>query len=138
MSKYQIDLVGSSVSNWRELKAVIEKQSSLLDEYFYVYCEDNAEEAYIFLSDTELTDWLQKKFYDWGYWECSRLDGCMDDIKVWKLIPKGRVDRYPDLYSDAKPTSIVADGKRYYREAKVICPEPMISISVVSKLEEAQ
>ncbi|AGR47605.1 hypothetical protein DAVIES_84 [Brevibacillus phage Davies] len=131
MSKYQIDLVGSSVSNWRELKAVIEKQSSLFDEYYYVYCEENAEEAYIFLSDTELTDWLQKKFYDWGYWECSDFDGCMDDIKVWKLIPKGRVDCYPDLYSDAKPTSIVVDEQRYYRKAKGIRPEPMISISLL-------
>ncbi|ALA07263.1 hypothetical protein SECTIM467_139 [Brevibacillus phage SecTim467] len=131
MSKYQIDLVGSSVSNWRALKAVIEKQSSLLDEYFYVYREDNAEEAYIFLSDTELTDWLQKKFYDWGHWECDDLDGCMDDIKVWELIPKSQVDSYSNLYGNAKPTSIVADGQRYYRKAKGICLEPMISISLL-------
>lgn len=130
MSKYQIDLVGSSVLNWRELKAVIEKQSSLFDEYYYVYHEDDTEKAYIFLSGTELTDWLQKKFYDWGYWECSSFDGCMDDIKVWELIPKSKVDSYSSLYGNAKPTSIVADEQRYYRKEKGICLEPMISISL--------
>jgi hypothetical protein len=71
-----------------------------------------------FLSDTKLTQRLEQKYHDWSYWECSNLDDCMDDIKVWELIPKSRVDRWPTLYGDAKPTSIVVDGEQYYRKAK--------------------
>lgn len=130
MSEYRIDVSGGPVANWRELKIEIEKQNSPFDEYFYVYCEDDPEDAYIFLSDTELTDWLEQKYHDWGYWECKDLDSCMDDIKVWQLIPKSKVDRYPILYRNAKPTSIVVDDEKYYREAKGINPEFTITISL--------
>lgn len=130
MSEYRIDLIGGPVANWRELKAEIEKQTSPFGEYFYVYREDDPEDAYIFLSDTELVEWLEQKYHDWGYWECSNLDDCMDDIKVWELIPKSKVDRWPTLYGNAKPTSIVVDGEQYYRKAKGICPEYTISISL--------
>ncbi|MEJ8548534.1 hypothetical protein [Brevibacillus borstelensis] len=40
MSEYRIDVSGSPVSNWRDFKAVIEKQKSPFDEYYFVYRED--------------------------------------------------------------------------------------------------
>ncbi|OAJ75227.1 hypothetical protein AYJ08_00315 [Brevibacillus sp. SKDU10] len=130
MSKNRIDLIGGLVSNWRELKAEIEKQSTPFNVYFYVYHEDDSEDACIFLSDAELIKWLKEKFYDWGYWESGNFYNCMNDIKVWKLISKNEVDCYPNLYCDAKPTSIVADGQQYYRIAIKISTELMISISL--------
>jgi hypothetical protein len=130
MSGYRIEVSGGPVANWRGLKVVIEQQCSPFDEYFYVYRADHPEDAYIFLSDSELTKWLEQKFHDWGYWECDNLDDCMDDIKVWELISKSKVDRWPTLYGHAKPTSIVVDGELYYRKAKGICPVYTISISL--------
>ena len=130
MSEYRVDVIGDPVANWRELKAEIQKQNSPFDEYYYVYHEDDPEDAYIFLSDSELTDWLVQKYHDWGNWECKNLDGCMDDIKVWELIPKRKVDRWPTLYRNSKPTSIVADDEQYYRKARGINPEFTITISL--------
>ncbi|TKI54549.1 hypothetical protein E8L90_03325 [Brevibacillus antibioticus] len=112
------------------MKVEIEKQNSPFDEYYYVYREDDPEDAYIFLSDTELTDWLEQKYHDWGYWECKDLESYMDDIKVWQLIPKSTVERWPTLYRSAKSTSIVVDDEQYYRKTKGINPEFTITISL--------
>jgi hypothetical protein len=48
MSGYRIDVSGGPVAR-RGLKVAIEQQSSPFDEYFYVYREDDPEDAYIFL-----------------------------------------------------------------------------------------
>jgi hypothetical protein len=117
--------------NWKEFKDIVQRGSfkSVLTTHYFVFNEDDCDEAYVFHDHDDLDKWLAQSFWDRDRYDTSNLEDSMDDYKVWKLISESEVNRLKTLYKGSKPTSIVINGERYYRKLIPISVEPTIIIS---------
>ncbi|MCY8517913.1 hypothetical protein [Bacillus atrophaeus] len=121
---------GGLKSNWREFVDFVKSNGTgAFFEYFFVFHEDECDEAYIFENSLELDKWLEQEFREGYYYEAEDLESSMDDWKVWGLIPESSVEKYPLLYEKARKTSIVIDGEKFYRTPVSISVEQTISVS---------
>ncbi|MEB6549102.1 hypothetical protein MXL46_08330 [Heyndrickxia sporothermodurans] len=119
-------------SNWQAFKEFVEsheKQKYSTTYYFVVKDDDYGDEAKIFTDHDELDKWLSQSFWDWGRYDRSNLEGSMDDIRVWMLIPEREVNRLKSLYESSKQTSIVRKGERYFRKLIPVSVEPTVIVS---------
>ncbi|AHJ87140.1 hypothetical protein BCP8-2_102 [Bacillus phage BCP8-2] len=101
-------------------------------DLYFMYHEDDGEDAYAFTKTDELDDWLERTFWDGCHYESSDLETSMDKFKIWKLVSQTDVKKFPSLYKDAKRTSLVVGEETYYRNPVSICVEQTIVISTSS------
>ncbi|MGV7135256.1 hypothetical protein [Bacillus velezensis] len=121
---------GSLKSNWRAFADFVKSNGSgAFFEYFFVFHEDECDEAYIFENALELDEWLEQEFSEGNYYEAEDLENSMDGWKVWGLVPASSVEKFPSLYKKARKTSIVIDGEAFHRKAAMISVEKTVSVS---------
>ncbi|HEO2443810.1 TPA: hypothetical protein VAP34_002011 [Streptococcus agalactiae] len=121
---------GGLKSNWREFVDFVKANGTgAFIEYFFVFHEDECDEAYIFENSLELDKWLEQEFNEGDYYECNDLESSMDEWKVWGLVSASSVEKFPMLYEKARKTSIVIDGETFYRKAAAISVEETVLVS---------
>ncbi|MEC2238026.1 hypothetical protein [Bacillus velezensis] len=121
---------GGLKSNWREFVDFVKSNGfDIWEDYFFVFHENECDEAYIFDGNTELDEWLEREFWDGCHYENSDLEDSMNEWKVWRLVSASDVESYPSLHKKSKKTSIVIDGETLYREPVFISVEQTISVS---------
>lgn len=121
--------------NWRDFLDLAERELSAdywWGDLYFMYHEDDGEDAYVFTKTDEIDDWLEKMFWDGCHYESSDLETSMDEFKIWKLIRESDVKKFTSLYKDAKRTRLVVDGETYYRTPVSICVEQTILVSTSS------
>jgi hypothetical protein len=99
---------------------------------FFAYNKDDMDMAYVFENEHELKVFLERVWYD----DCSDSDdmeNSMSEWFVWKFIDEVDIKKWPTLHPNAKPTSIVCDGLRVFRERYEIKVEPCIYINLNRK-----
>ncbi|ATV00904.1 hypothetical protein CS301_05850 [Bacillus velezensis] len=121
---------GGLKSNWREFVDFVKSNGTgAFFEYFFVFHEDECDEAYIFENSLELDEWLEQEFSEGNYYEAQDIENSMDEWIVWGLVPASSVEKYPSLYKKARKTSIVIDGETFHRKAATISVEQTVSVS---------
>ncbi|MDF9767648.1 hypothetical protein [Bacillus velezensis] len=121
---------GGLKSNWREFVDFVKSNGTgAFFEYFFVFHEDECDEAYIFENSLELDEWLEQEFSEGNYYEAEDIENSMDEWIVWGLVPASSVEKYPSLYKKARKTSIVIDGETFHRKAAMISVEQTVSVS---------
>ncbi|AKL77802.1 MULTISPECIES: hypothetical protein [Bacillus] len=121
---------GGLKSNWREFVDFVKSNGTgAFFEYFFVFHEDECDEAYIFENSLELDEWLEQEFSEGNYYEAEDIENSMDEWIVWGLVPASSVEKYPSLYKKARKTSIVIDGETFHRKAATISVEQTVSVS---------
>ncbi|MCY8946257.1 hypothetical protein [Bacillus atrophaeus] len=126
---------GGLKSNWREFVDFVKSNGTgAFLEYFFVFHEDECDEAYIFEDSLELDKWLEQEFWDGCHchYEARDLETSMDEWKVWKLVSDSDVERWPTLHDKAKKTAIVIDGEKFYRKPVSISVEQTVLVSASS------
>ncbi|WP_338712794.1 hypothetical protein V9W62_09480 [Bacillus velezensis] len=121
---------GGLKSNWREFVDFVKANGfDIWEDYFFVFHENECDEAYIFDGNTELDEWLEQEFWEGCHYENSDLEDSMNEWIVWRLVSASDVESYPSLHEKSKKTSIVIDGETLYREPVFISVEQTISVS---------
>ncbi|MCY8950005.1 hypothetical protein MOE28_09170 [Bacillus atrophaeus] len=121
---------GGLKSNWKAFIDFVKSNGyGAWNEYFFVFHEDECEEAYIFEDSLELDKWLEQEFWEGYHYEDEDLESSMDEWKVWGLVSASSVEKFPLLYKKARKTSIVIDGEKFYRKPVSISVEQTISVS---------
>ncbi|AXQ67838.1 hypothetical protein KIOSHI_220 [Bacillus phage Kioshi] len=121
--------------NWRDFLDFAERTVSKdywWGDLYFLYHEDDGEDAYAFANTGELDEWLEKMFWDGCHYESSDIETSMDEFKIWKLVSESDVKKFTSLYKGAKRTSLVVDGETYYRTPVSICVEQTILVSTSS------
>lgn len=121
--------------NWESFlelaRRTVDKEYWWGDLYF-MYHEDDGEDAWAFTKTDELDDWLERTFWDGCHYESSDIETSMDEFKIWKLVSQTDVEKFTSLYKDAKRTSLVVGEETYYRTPVSICVEQTILVSTSS------
>lgn len=117
--------------NWREFKRIVQSKdfSPYLTTYYFVFNEDDCDEAHVFHNQDELDKWLERTFWDRERYDTSNIESAMDDYKVWMLVDEERYENLNTLYKGARLTSIIINGKRQYRKLINVSCEPTIIVS---------
>ncbi|MED4445587.1 hypothetical protein CON34_10245 [Bacillus thuringiensis] len=121
--------LGGLKSNWEAFKEFVEGEDEAANTYYFVFVEDNCDEAFIFTRHSDLDDWLSRMFWEWERYDTRNIEDAMDDIKVWKLLTESDFQRLGVLYGDARKTLILKNDKRHYRRLIPISVEPTVTIS---------
>lgn len=118
--------------NWRKFRNFVKNHDGddITTTYYFVIKEDDCgDEAKIFTSHIELDEWLEQFFWDSERYDTDNLEDSMNDVNVWMLIPKSRVNRFKNLYKNSKPTTIVKDGEQYFRKLIPVNVEATVEVS---------